>query len=1734
MKPKKNSPPSLKSASGAGFTFEDKVGAILLCEMLAGTKSIGATFGPIERLERQAGDWEPFGDLLLDVRNHEGKVVHCGGSVKSNRPITANGCDPSLCSGIWSVFEKQVFSNDDFLLLCCAPLSPKVSDHLSSLCQQARLNGPDRLEKKISHLNIRRIFDSFRDPRNKPESVAPPGNALSKLVFREFDFESLSSRSEAEALKLCRDNLDPDNRTDSNARDLWMRLCAISEELRIHGGSVMRSALAAKLQDRFHLLDDQSDLPDWSRIRELTRLELDQIQTTLPGNLKLPRKQESEELASILENAGSCHLLGDSGCGKSSLVKNYCETILSQGGEVVWIKAESLPATLRSIPKMPAVLARSRCPKPLLVIDALEGSPPETLQSSAQLIKLLQDQGFRWQVVIVCQTPDWARVCVSLIKHLSEHPVIKSRLECGPLNNEDFTEVCRFSGTAAKLGKDPKLRRFLSSPKILDVILSAQMAENRTISGEADLIEWWWNLQVRGSNFIAAEEKVARDLASQMADDLRTEISPDKIAGFEAAAGNLIRNRILKRTRDGLLRFEHDLLADWARVMHLRSLGDSQLEFIASHTENPPWLRAIRLLSQYLLDRTGDLNRWRELINTSMGESYERNEEPIGQKLQAIDALLEGLIFSSNAKEQLRTISTDLFSRNGYLLRRLLRRLMLVSTTPDPVVYRHMSQLNEASAAFAAEHYRLPMGEIWSPLIAFLAAHPQETIEMAAIEISEIGEMWGRLQTYVAPDWTELADLIIKNAEAELRREISEKYYVNSRPRSLSRGDRPRRSIYAAALMAATQIPQRAEKLLSKASGTAPWEADDISEVADDKWIGDWREPTSFIARDSYVDTPPQSWPFGPSRRTSRDFCHAWLNASSAIHIYRNAPEIACEATLGFLLAWPKETLFNRDLYRSDIDRHGFAYEADDMYPPFYSKGPFLAFLRENWKPALELILKLVNFATDRYSDWWPYESKVEIISFPFEDGNVAWSGNHQIYAWFQFNMNTVDIIACCLMALEKWLEEEVDSGNSLEAPINAIFTRGRSLALGGVLIALGKRRPHLFTNTLKPLLFQRALYLLDLQATNNYLGPQYGNSEGNFINKLRQEWGDAPGRRRDLFDFTGEWFVTKAEFKPILSSVSAHWKAQAAKLPEHSEERIPLLRWAATFDIHNWEKVTLSNGSIGWKYEQPEELQDQAEFEKHAITQQLISIPYQCNKLLQNRKPISPNDADSIWSQLRNWAKYEKVSIAATEEEETSSSFYDHRHAKSGFIAVLLCLGDSWLNADTSRRDLIEEELLRLLSSPPKTMAFTPDDRSEDCEAFLARCVVRCWINNPSSEQWRHASGTFVTCYRYHTVRSLFDEAFRARNLLAVGYRDLEALVLSFASARRKARSSHLSLDQNVVARWSKKWLPGFAKGRGPVWQNNWGEPAPRNPSRKNQGAPVRPREDYRIDIYLMLSAFEELPSLHEADNDTERTHWLNICKQMLAAYIETLPPSTATNSRREWNYDIYTSDERIIQIVVSRIFQCTATEQRDLWLPILNLPPACHHHICYFLRSLLIEALRQDPPRILQLAPLWRAGVDHLLASPPWAIRTRGRHEEVWKILFLYGSTPSTRDRDHAPLVAALYDLYESHVRTLFHDAYDQSLFARFLTSESGEQLLVESLGWLSRNWEEETSYFWVQSVEDGGFEVLLKHAWQRHLPSIRRNPDAFKAFKLLTLNLASHHISIAIEIQQQIGND
>lgn len=177
------------------------------------------------------------------------------------------------------------------------------------------------------------------------------------------------------------------------------------------------------------------------------------------------------------------------------------------------------------------------------------------------------------------------------------------------------------------------------------------------------------------------------------------------------------------------------------------------------------------------------------------------------------------------------------------------------------------------------------------------------------------------------------------------------------------------------------------------------------------------------------------------------------------------------------------------------------------------------------------------------------------------------------------------------------------------------------------------------------------------------------------------------------------------------------------------------------------------------------------------------------------------------------------------------------------------------------------------------------------------------------------------------------------------------------------------------------------------------------------------------------------------------------------------------------------------------------------------------------------MIETLRTEPYRIAELVPIWREITEHVFTrskSPRADWRNR---IEIQKHVLLYGSVAS-QDEFWGPLVEELRPWFRLHLGEIWQDAHDQSSFARFLTTKAGTPLLIDALVWLQPGWELNSEWFWKTVIEGNDFSELLEHAWRHKFVEIRANPIALKAFKILTLKLAAHHVAIAMEIQQNLG--
>ena len=165
---------------------------------------------------------------------------------------------------------------------------------------------------------------------------------------------------------------------------------------------------------------------------------------------------------------------------------------------------------------------------------------------------------------------------------------------------------------------------------------------------------------------------------------------------------------------------------------------------------------------------------------------------------------------------------------------------------------------------------------------------------------------------------------------------------------------------------------------------------------------------------------------------------------------------------------------------------------------------------------------------------------------------SAKWLGNHQVYGWSRYHMNTVQMVTCALMAMEKWLEELIEKKEAITPYVQMLFQEGRSLAFAGVFNSFREAAPRAADEP-KPLLFPQELYMLDMTASREMTGVGTGRAGQSLSIIFGVNGKTLPAGERGLLEIAREWFLLEMILSRSLTEV---W-ANALSLPDKSEEQL-------------------------------------------------------------------------------------------------------------------------------------------------------------------------------------------------------------------------------------------------------------------------------------------------------------------------------------------------------------------------------------------------------------------------------------------------------------------------------------------------------------------------------------------------------------------------------------------------
>lgn len=1755
---------SVRLTGGAGFQYEDQVGAWFILQMLSGRQPLGPEYGVVTSVNFQVKESGWLLDDLLIKLSDDNTEHRIPISVKSYRYVTRNGFPSDFVDLIWRQWlgeESTAFDpQSDLLGLVVGRLADSVKDAWDDLLHQAADTEPVRMVDRLNaggQLSAMQqaIFDSLQCPsglqRPNDTDAATAVELVKHLRLIRLELRETSASDAVSAIAVCQSVLESND--SSEAVEFWRELVGFASELRTSGGSTDLPKTIRRLCPQFCLKNYPDHERDWRQLLRVSGQAMSIVRGEIQGR-PLTRDKVCGQIRNKVSSTRVLALLGESGCGKSALVKGLLEND-NLGSARVWLNGEMLDKTnMVSVEQrlgihnsLVKVLKSASSSAALLVIDGVDRFSALALGNAALILTELGlgEDDCQWHVIITCQPDFWDAV----LKQLMAHRISREWIGQHVVEMPRLSEIDSFLGQFSSLRLptlSPDIRPLLRNLKTLDWIVSAAIndpnVDARGWAGVSDVIEWIWEQWITGDEDQYAKAATLKELASTEGDALVSGVSINTLDVSKQQALPELQSRGLLQVAEERVWFTHDLAGDWARLRLL--IGEQgNLDFQRSKVRLPRWHRAIRMYAQRTLERDRNgATKWRNVVTALDNDSLD--------DVALRDLYLEAAALAINSSHLLERIWADLVGNSSRLLARLLERFLHAATIPDPRITELADSEQDVGALSAT--MRVPYWPYWGPILSLLDRHKEELPVNIQQTVAKVCCLW--LETlpaelragYPWPWRLEAAQTALRMAR-EVQATKAEGAYFR---------DNEDQKAYEALLNAAPDLPDEVTQVALELCGrkdpdpqiTARAErAAERRREEREEFLRTHPENVKKLAelRSEYpaslgrTDWPLRKpWPDGPERRADESFRKVCLQKQTITRLIGVQPEIARKIILALCIEEPKpESPFR---YHDMMLNHLGTKSIPDEHPPMFFRGPFLNFLRLNPQVGLETILALVNFATDRWlesqqawaqSNGQTLNPEILQVTVPLADHTAQWIGDQRVYGWFRNHLISANLVVSALMACEKWLYDLLDADEDINSWILQILQGSRSVAFAGLLAEVGKKKHELLEGPLMPLLGVWQIYDWDHQLVMN--GDVWGiemmswTSWGERIWSLVRDWHIMPHRKESIQQLGTFYLLTDEKAQRFFDAARQQWTTQLEVDPTNKTLELIIAR----FDPVNYRTSEAENGKLYVELEWPEKLRAETEavLYKSQTGMELWGFPVTCRRILDGEQKLTQDALLEFWARLTRLADLDTSQDPDLSADRIAAAI-------CGGIAVLFCKHKSWVEEDEERSKWCAERLLSIVASPPPR---NPIDIPQSVttirwDCFAAEAVVALLADAPSSKFARQLVAESVTSYYYGTTAFTMQSGYRFRDELSEDFSRMQNLAVLWAALRAlRYRGEVLKADLTQWTAWYDRLIDSFVRKALPVeriswdriesfasrslermerrYRTQWWEPATDEPSddseesaeaedgKKESNTPIKPgirrKRAIRLpgfDIQVLKSAFSWLPELPKALDANERRNWITLWRELLAVVLRMVGFEEA-GQNEELSSTPYDYDRWVFKEIAQMIPQMTCDERpEELWRPILELGPTAHYWVEDFLRDWTIYGpdASSSPAKFVEH---WRPMIEHCLGSPKWDAKGRGgfRLDKMYINLMGLGLGLERVGREEfATPISSMLNLYEQWAKNWLGQWYVMRYFVVFLTKPAARDIVCPAVKWICSAVEEYEDYDW-RGFNEGDLESLITDA-------------------------------------------
>ncbi|MGF6636467.1 hypothetical protein [Paraburkholderia sp. MM6662-R1] len=1734
----KRAPATLRSTSGAGFEFEDLISAWQLVKALSGEQAPGIG-GVVTQVQAQVSTlgWR-IDDLLLTAQAATAPR-RLAMSAKGNLQVTAAGLPADFVTRAWEQWRdpQGPFNRAaDGLALVTLGIHQAFDPawrEVKNAC-----SGTDialAMSRIRSNTRQSSVFDSVQKPGGASEEETI--GLIRRLHVLPTDLQFAHSENETQAIAQCRRLLASGG--DDEAQALWKGLINVAKEVRLRSGTITVPDLLSSLRGQFGLRRHPDFERDWETLFNITADHKARIETELPSGYAVPRTAEKASLQAAVADHLVTVVFGESGSGKSALVKSVLDSAYPSWNQV-WLGPEELKTALSAARRgalpltheLSLVLNATVKPQNVLVIDSAERIEAGEFVVIHQLLQaILPNDGEEtegaWRVVIVTQTQSWVEGEETILGERKAHLV-----EVETLKSDVVKLALLLSPTLSWLAAHDDTIAALTNLRTLAWVIKAGAALGSNAGGLAShtaIADRLWRYWTKDrADVQALMMRLAQREASFERSFALTELEPADTATFTQRPDELPL-RLNERTNR--IEFEHDLAADWARFQFLKQIWTDTPQWTAL-AGNPLWTNALRMLGQFLLRQPAESGTaW----DVAFGPAEAAKSE------LACDILLDALCLDPDAERFLTERVDLLLGNSAKHFTRLLLRFHHIATVPTG----GGMGLSAAVGLYMEAQYRSIVFGRWPPVLRFLIAQRERLAGLVSSALAKVIETWLTKTPHTLssgnpmPFRLEMAEMALAMARTVQVEKGHGVMYLTREP-----------LLYTAPLAGAADLPTEVGNWALELAGRREVDADvkrRIAEVQLQKaktHVERLKTDAEYKARHEERKQMPRSvgsfrerlppWPLGAIDKVDMDFRTACIKENGIQSLMRAQPELAAEVLLALIIEDQPEREYGSERFEMDL---GLEYPKD-AYPTAFWKSPFFPFFQLAPETALTSLIALVNFCTER---WVAEVMKGRTggapgVTLQFADGSAkTFPGWWQVFGWPQSNDSMRNgNLYCALDALERWLTLRLDAGEDITADIERILREGNSAALVSVLLNVAKYRPSLLTGPLAALITFPNLFYWDSvrvkQVGYNFVGWSWLRG-GQAMFDFARDWTLAPHRQQKFLDVVVELLLADGDVARRLQALLPTWA-----LPEDPKEALEFKLLFAALDRANYQPVTdpaTGAETNGLVYPDELRLEVLSWQTDSAPTLAYLLGPDQCEKRLRGGHPLADDEASYLFNLLQ-----ECDAGAEGEDEDAKSKC---RFAAAG---TLVALGGAWL----AQNPEAQKQALEVVRAGVAAVASTGEEirgrrmgSLRDDLKFVAYAVMRLWLaDGEGVQEWDTAVLRLLTSGDTRATAVVVGVAYVNREQLGTAWWRLLRAGLFWSGLIMLA--PHHGDGDDAERAW-RVWLARLR--RFPL-----------------RGPNATPDE---LDFKRVVAGQERLnfqrrTRLYNTGDQTwrgkpERERGGSLDGHFLEILFNWLIEGGGTGDRdldtrlalRIWDYDATRAKARekddgeydlpsqnlgynILLKLGALSIAAPVGEERAIWEPVLAHGPAAHYALQHFIRGLFLRLGKGGDP--VAFERVWRATAEYGLAAD-WSQPGLWFYGERLICDLLGFGNEDALSRLHPGAALRMKDLYERWAAArLARDEECVTRFCHFLTTEFGAPHRLDGLRWLAAMLKEsELSSRWYREGTADALVELVAAALSSDAQALSQHAQARQALVEIAAALAAMNIPAALALQERI---